>query len=119
MANKQKLKDEKIQRRKNRVRAKISGTAKKPRLSVFRSLKHIYAQLIDDQNSKTLISAKDTEVKADKKAKVDLAFKVGELIAAKAKKAGIEQVVFDKGSYLYHGRVKSLADGARAGGLKF
>ncbi|MFA5021627.1 MAG: 50S ribosomal protein L18 [Patescibacteria group bacterium] len=119
MAKKEVNKRLKSQRRKGRVRAKISGTTKRPRLSVFRSLKSIYVQLIDDQKSKTLVSAKGTEVKGFKGTKIELAAKVGELIAAKAEKAGIKEVVFDKSSYLYHGRVKAVADGARKGGLKF
>lgn len=119
MANKEKIKQRNIAQRKGRVRAKISGTAKRPRLNVFRSLKYLYAQLIDDQKGVTVLSAKDTEIK-DKKIKgIDLAFKVGELIAERAKKADIKEIVFDKSSYKYHGRVKSLAEGARKGGLKF
>ena len=119
MASKQKVKRIKSQRRKARVRAKIFGVTSQPRLSVFRSLKHIYAQLIDDQKGKTLVAAKDSEVKTKKNGKTNIAFEVGELLAQKAKQAGIEKVVFDKGCYQYHGRIKSLADGARQGGLKF
>lgn len=119
MANKQILKQEKATRRKNRVRAKISGTAKRPRLNVFRSLKHVYAQLIDDEKSKTIVSAKDTEVKSDKSKPSEVAEKVGELIAKKAIEAGVKEIVFDKSSYKFHGRVKAIADGARKGGLKF
>jgi len=113
-------------RRHKRVRAKVSGTDKKPRLCVFRSGKHVYAQLINDLNGKTLISASDIEIKKAKisvdnslKGKIALAFEVGKLIAEKGIKEKIEAVVFDRGGYKYHGRVKALADGARQGGLKF
>ena len=105
---------------KRRIRKKISGTSKLPRLSVFRSNKQIYAQLIDDVNGVTLASAYSYKNKeTDKKAKVDQAAVVGKEVAEKAIKAGIETVVFDRNGYLYHGRVKSLADSAREGGLKF
>jgi large subunit ribosomal protein L18 len=105
---------------KRRIRKKISGTSKLPRLSVFRSNKQIYAQLIDDVNGVTLASASSYKNKAiDKKAKVDQAAVVGKEVAEKAIKAGIETVVFDRNGYLYHGRVKSLANSAREGGLKF
>lgn len=107
-------------KRHARVRNKISGTAECPRLNVFRSAKHIYAQLIDDVNGVTLCSAsslsKDFEGSGANK---DGAKKVGELIAKHAAEKGISEVVFDRGGYLYHGRVKELADGAREGGLKF
>lgn len=118
MLRSQKIKQERKFRRKNRVRAKISGTAQKPRLSVFRSLKHFYLQLIDDQKGVTLASAHDSEIKGKEK-KLDVASQIGELIAAKAAKIGIKEVVFDKSSFRYHGRVKAAADGARKGGLKF
>lgn len=119
MVNIQTIKQNLRKRRQARVRAKISGSASRPRLSVFRSLKHLYAQLIDDQAGKTLASVKDTEIK-DKKAKpVDLAFGIGELMAQKALKIGIQQVVFDRAGYKYHGRIKAVAEGARKGGLKF
>lgn len=122
--------NKKIQREKRhkRIKAKTMGDAKCPRLHVFRSNKHIYAQLIDDHKGKTLVSAKDIEIKdkpaasrSDKQAgrKSELAFKVGELIAKKALEQKLEKVVFDRAGYKYHGRVKSLADGARQGGLKF
>lgn len=107
-------------KRHARVRSKISGTAECPRLNVFRSAKHIYAQLIDDANGVTLVSAsslsKDFEGEGGNK---ETAKKVGELIAKHAADKGITEVVFDRGGYLYHGRVKELADGAREGGLKF
>ena len=105
---------------KRRIRKKISGTAMVPRLSVYRSNKQIYAQIIDDISGKTLASAGSFKEKsAQKVAKLNQATLVGKLIADKAKKAGIETVVFDRNGYLYHGRVKSLADSAREGGLKF
>lgn len=107
-------------RRKSRVRAKIINKSKRLRLSVFRSAKHIYVQLINDVDGKTLLSASDFEItKENKRIKKEKARKVGELIAKKAKEAKVFEVVFDKGSYLYHGRVKNLAEGAREGGLKF
>ena len=109
-------------RRHIRVRKKISGTTDCPRLNVFRSNKHIYVQLIDDLEGQTLASAStlDPELKADVSSNVnkDVARKVGELIARRALEKGIAKVVFDRGGYLYHGRVKALADGAREGGLK-
>jgi len=105
---------------KRRIRKKISGTSKVPRLSVFRSNKQIYAQLIDDTTGLTLASASSYKNKAvDKKNKSDQAAVVGKEVAEKALKAGIESVVFDRNGYLYHGRVKSLANSAREGGLKF
>ena len=105
---------------KRRIRKKISGTSKLPRLSVFRSNKQIYAQLIDDVNGVTLASAGSYKNKAtDKKTKLEQAAVVGKEVAERAVKAGIEGVVFDRNGYLYHGRVKSLADSAREGGLKF
>ncbi len=107
-------------KRHRRVRAKVSGTAACPRLNVFRSSKHIYAQLIDDVNGVTLVSASSMDkefegVGGNKEA----AKKVGQLVGKRAVEKGIETVVFDRGGYLYHGRVKELADGARESGLKF
>lgn len=99
-----------------RVRSKISGTAARPRLSVFRSNKSIYCQVIDDLTGRTLASASSAGLEGTKQEQATV---VGKLIAERAKTAGIETVVFDRGGYLYHGRVKSLADGAREGGLKF
>lgn len=122
MQNKQKIKSAKRIRRKARVRAQVYGTAKRPRLSVFRSLKHISVQLIDDEKSKTLVSATSQEVKkkkSQKVKKVDLAFEVGKLLAKKALDKKIKVCVFDKSGYKYHGRVKAIAEGAREGGLKF
>lgn len=107
-------------RRHKRVRDKLSGTPERPRLCVFRSLKGIYAQIIDDVNGKTLVSASslDKEVAGDG-TKKETAAEVGKLVAKRAIAAGIETVVFDRGGYAYHGRVQELADGAREGGLKF
>ncbi len=104
-----------------RIRTTVSGTAQKPRLSVFRSNKDIYAQLIDDTAGHTLAAASSREADIYKAggAKVEKSTAVGKLLAERAKAAGIETCVFDRGGYLYHGRVKSLADGAREGGLKF
>ncbi len=107
-------------KRHKRVRAKISGTPERPRLNVFRSETNIYAQVIDDVNGVTLVSAssldKGFECDGDKKA---AAKKVGQIVAERAKAKGIETVVFDRGGYVYHGRVQALAEGAREGGLKF
>jgi len=111
------------QKRHNRVRAKVEGTPSRPRLCVFRSLNHIYAQVIDDSQGHTLTSAStlDPEIKAqaDGKAKSARAELVGSLIAQRALTKGINQVVFDRGGYKYHGRVKALAEAARQAGLKF
>lgn len=115
----------KSQRRQNiryRIRRKIgAGTAQKPRLSVYRSNADIYVQLIDDANGQTLAAAssRDKDISAQKVAKKDQSKLVGEAIARKAAALGIKDVVFDRGGYLYHGRVKSVADGAREGGLQF
>jgi len=112
------------QRRHVRVRAKVEGTGARPRLSVFRSSAHIYAQVIDDSRGHTLVSASDIEADVVKRAakdatKTDRAKLVGEVVAERAKAAGIESVVFDRGGFIYHGRVKAVAEGAREGGLKF
>lgn len=106
------------QRRAKRVRGKVQGTAERPRLSVFRSNRFIYAQLIDDTSGRVLASAAGSQVEGEG-AKKDQADRVGELIAQRAKEAGVGKVVFDRGFYLYHGRVKALAEGARRGGLEF
>jgi large subunit ribosomal protein L18 len=106
----------KRQIRHKRVRAKVIGDASKPRLCVFRSNQHIYGQLIDDTAKKTLVSVKDTDMKGKKS---EIAKLVGIAIAEKAKEQKIVEVVFDRGGYQYHGRVKALAEGAREGGLKF
>ena len=105
-------------RRANRVRSRVFGTAAQPRLSVFRSLKHIYAQIINDDLSKTLVAVSDASIPLTGKPN-ERAVAVGRELAKLAVKAGITQVVFDRGSYRYHGRVASLAQGAREGGLKF
>ncbi len=120
MANKN-SKEERRLNIKKRIRRVISGTAERPRLSVFRSNKQIYAQLIDDVAGRTLAAASSREngIEDEKMTKIEQAAKVGALIAEKAKAAGIDTVVFDRNGYLYHGRVKSLADAARNGGLKF
>jgi len=106
-------------KRHKKIRAKISGSAKRPRLSVFRSSMHIYAQIIDDESGVTLASFSDLKLKKDKKTKSELAKKVGAEIAKKAKEKNIESVVFDRGGHKFHGRVKLLAEGAKEGGLKF
>ena len=106
--------------RHTRVRGKISGTAECPRLNVFRSLNHIYAQIIDDVKGVTLVSASSTEKDFGMNdGNKEAARKVGALVAERALKNGIETVVFDRGGYIYHGRVQELAEGAREGGLKF
>jgi large subunit ribosomal protein L18 len=112
-------KSDRRQRIRYRIRKTISGTATNPRLSVFRSNKEIYAQLIDDVNGVTLIAASSREKGIGKGTNIEIATAVGKLIADKAVKSGIEVVTFDRGGYLYHGRIKSLAEGARAAGLKF
>lgn len=112
-------KPERRQRIRFRIRKTISGTAANPRLSVFRSNKEIYAQLIDDVNGVTLLAASSREKEIGKGTNVEVAAAVGKLVAEKALKAGIDVVTFDRGGYLYHGRIKSLAEGARAAGLKF
>ena len=117
MKNKKSKKILDLLRRKVRIRAKISGTSDRPRLSVFRSNKHIYAQLTDDQKSCTLCSASD--IKINKGKKTEKAAQVGEQIAELALKKKLNSCVFDRAGYAYHGRVKSLAEGARKKGLKF
>jgi large subunit ribosomal protein L18 len=107
------------ERRRRRIRGKIAGTAERPRLAVFRSNAGISAQLIDDQSGRTLASAGWQGLKKLKGSKTDQAKEVGKLLAASAKAAGVEACVFDRGGYLYHGRVKALAEGAREGGLTF
>ena len=108
-------------RRHLRVRKKISGTGERPRLVVFRSLKHTYAQLVDDERGHTIVGASDmsSDLATDKSGKVGVAFSVGKSIATRAKELGISRAVFDRAGYLYHGRVKAVADGAREGGLEF
>ena len=108
-------------RRHLRVRRKVAGSSERPRLVVFRSSKHIYAQVVDDVRGVTLLGAGDTSegIQVDGKGKTARSFALGRLIAVKAKEKGIAKVVFDRGGYQYHGRVKAVADGARKGGLEF
>ncbi|MCU0511309.1 MAG: 50S ribosomal protein L18 [Anaerolineae bacterium] len=117
------LKNQARLRRQRRTRARIHGTAQRPRLSVFRSLTNIFAQVIDDEKGFTLASAstidKDLAAQVQGKSKTEAAKLVGQLVAERALKAGVEAVVFDRGGYQYHGRVAALAEGAREGGLKF
>jgi large subunit ribosomal protein L18 len=123
MADKQKKKQKRLDRRKWSIRNHLSGTTERPRLSVFRSDKHIYAQVIDDIAGRTLASAASTnaDVRGELKtgANVEAAKRVGRAIAERAKAVGVAQVAFDRGGRKYHGRVKALADAAREGGLKF
>ncbi|WP_298741888.1 50S ribosomal protein L18 [uncultured Chitinophaga sp.] len=114
-------KEIKRQKIRYRIRKKVSGTAQKPRLSVFRSNSDIYVQLIDDTTGTTLAAAssRDKDIKAQKGTKSEISKLVGTALAAKAKALGVSACVFDRGGYLYHGRVKSVADGAREGGLQF
>lgn len=112
-------KQERRFRIRQRIRKVVNGTQEVPRLSVFRSNKDIYAQVIDDTEGKTLAAASSLKMDGKGKNKSEQAFEVGKAIAETAVQNGIEKVVFDRGGYLYHGRVKSLADGARKGGLKF
>ncbi|MDO5104682.1 50S ribosomal protein L18 [Capnocytophaga sp.] len=112
---------ERRQRIKSRIRKVVNGTTEQPRLAVFRSNNEIYAQIIDDTKGTTLVAAssRDKEISTAKMTKSEKAALVGKAIAEKALEQGVEKVTFDRGGYLYHGRVKSLADGAREGGLKF
>jgi large subunit ribosomal protein L18 len=118
-----KSREEARKARHRRVRKKIFGTAERPRLNVYRSLKHIYAQVIDDFEGRTIASAstidKELKGKLNSGCNIEAAKAVGELIARRAMEKGVKQVVFDRGGYLYHGRVKALADSAREGGLQF
>lgn len=119
MINRPDTKAQRIKRHK-RVRARVSGTPERPRLCVFRSLSHIYAQVIDDVNGTTLVSASSVEKAFESYGgNRDAAKKVGQLVAERAKAKGIETVVFDRGGYVYTGRVQALAEGAREGGLQF
>ena len=122
MASGQHNKYERRQIRRYRIRNRVTGSAVRPRLSVFRSSTHIYAQIIDDTTGATLVQASsrdDVKSLVEGKGKVGTSVGVGKLLAQRAKDAGISAVAFDRGGYLYHGRVKALADGARAGGLNF
>jgi len=114
-------KNERRQRIKNRIRKIVSGTESRPRLSVFRSNKEIYAQIVDDVTGKTIAAAssRDKDISKEKGTKTEIAKLVGKAVGDKAVKAGVESIAFDRGGYLYHGRVKSLAEGAREAGLKF
>ncbi|HYT03512.1 MAG TPA: 50S ribosomal protein L18 [Gemmatimonadales bacterium] len=116
-----KTRDSRRYRRHLRVRQKVAGTGERPRLAVFRSSKHIYASVVDDTRGVTLVGAADTSdgVQVDGKGKTARSFALGQLIASRAKAKGITKVVFDRGGYQYHGRVKAVADGARKGGLEF
>ena len=110
------------QKRHRRIRRFLSGTTQRPRLAVFRSLEHIYGQIIDDTAGATLVAASDIEASlrnGERGTKSDRAKQVGQLLAERAKEKGITAVVFDRGGFLYHGRIKALADGAREGGLEF
>jgi large subunit ribosomal protein L18 len=120
MEKKTQRKDSKY-KRKIRSRLKIRENFSRPRLCVFRSARHIYGQIIDNTTGKTLlgISSKDIEVKKEDKGKIDISFRTGEELAKKALEKKIDQIVFDRSGYKYHGRVKALAEGARKGGLKF
>ena len=112
---------EKRRRRQLRVRKKIHGSGERPRLVVFRSLKHIYAQLIDDTVGKTIVGVNDRSkgIEVEGTGKIGKAFAVGQLLGARAKEKGVSSVVFDRAGYMYHGRVKAVADGARKSGLEF
>jgi large subunit ribosomal protein L18 len=114
-----KSKNEARQQRKIRIRKKISGTSAKPRLCVFRSNKHIYAQIINDETGSTIVSSSTRTMSGEHRLTKEIAFKVGQDIAGKAKDKSIESVVFDRNGFFYHGRVKALAEGARDGGLQF
>ncbi|MFH1413099.1 MAG: 50S ribosomal protein L18 [bacterium] len=116
--NKEIVKQIKKQRRAKRARAKIFGTAGRPRLNVFRSNQCLYVQLIDDESGKTLVSAHSKQIK-EKGAKTEIALALGKFVGEKAVEANIKKVVFDRGANLYHGRVKAVADGAREAGLEF
>ena len=112
-------KEQRRLRRRRRVRAKVRGTAERPRLSVYRSNRGVFAQLIDDRTGKTLAAVNWIEPELRELQATEQARKAGELLAERAKKAGIEACVFDRGGYRYHGRIKALAEGAREGGLAF
>jgi large subunit ribosomal protein L18 len=107
------------QRIHNRIRAKLSGTTERPRLNVYRSLNHIYAQVIDDQKGETIVSASTLALKVKTGGNVAAAKEIGKTIAEKAVEKGVKKVVFDRGGFLYHGRIKALAEAAREAGLEF
>jgi len=116
---KNKLKTLRRSRRKTGIRKRVFGTPDQPRLSIYRSSKHLYAQLIDDFSGKTLAAASSVQAKIEKGGNIEAAAQIGKAIAEKAKAAGVESVAFDRNGFRYHGRVKALADAAREGGLKF
>ena len=115
----QRKRNETRQRVHSRIRAKMQGTTERPRLNVYRSLNHIYVQVIDDAQGTTLVSASTVQAKIKTGGNVAAAKEVGKLVAERAQEMGIKQVVFDRGGYLYHGRIKALADAAREAGLEF
>ena len=118
----QHTKNERRRIRRYRIRKRVIGTPERPRLSVFRSARYIYAQIIDDQTGRTLVAASSREAtlpKAEAKGKVGISTEVGKLVAQRAREQGIGKVAFDRGGYLYHGRVKALAEAARSAGLEF
>jgi large subunit ribosomal protein L18 len=121
MANEQKIKDKARQKRKLRTKKKLFGTAARPRMTVYKSLNHIYAQLVDDLGQKCICgtSSLTKELASEKVSKTEMAGRVGELIGKIALEKGFGSVIFDRSGYLYHGRIKALADGARKSGLKF
>ena len=124
MADKNIIKNQARLRRKKHIRRVVSGTDTKPRLVVYRSLKHIYVQLVDDESGKTIAfcssnSEKVADALKEAKSKIDRSFIIGKILADKAKELNVSEVVFDRGGYLYHGRIKAVAEGAREGGLKF
>ena len=119
MKDQNKVKQAKYLRRQIRTRVKMSGSAKKPRLSVFRSLSHIYAQAIDDIKGITIVSASDKELTSKDAKKMDKALALGEFLGKKLSEKKINEIIFDRGAYKYHGRVKSLAEGLRKAGIKF
>jgi large subunit ribosomal protein L18 len=119
MASRILLKRKQHRRRRAGIRKTLTGTPQRPRLAVYRSLKHIYAQVIDDQSGKTLAAASSPQAKLAKGGNKAAAAEVGKLVAQKAKEAGVTAVAFDRGGFKYHGRLKALADAARAAGLKF
>lgn len=117
--HKPKTRTEQRYRRHLRVRKRVEGTPERPRLVVRRSLKHIYAQIVDDQSNRTILTVSDLKENGEGKKKSERALNVGKVLAERAKAAGITRVVFDRAGYKYHGRVKAVADGAREGGLEF
>jgi large subunit ribosomal protein L18 len=119
--HKPKTRREQRYRRHLRVRKKVAGTAERPRLVVFRSLKHVYAQLVDDDARRTMVGVSDQSkgLEVEGTGKVAKGFAVGKLLAQRAQEAGVSRVVFDRAGYIFHGRVKAVADGARKGGLEF